>query len=283
MTESRYTLKIKPENDAVKQLYLNHGFFNKGDSGIDLFFPDKVNFKNGSTTFVDLKIKCEMIDNTTNKNVSYYLYPRSSISKTSLMLHNSTGIIDEGYRGSLKTAIINTSQQNISWINAALVVYCVIVTNINIIDYELFRIFTFYNLIHILAIFIPLSFYGYITIPKHTRLVQICSPTLESINVEIVTKLSDSERGENGFGSTGTTEIVELSDVDEIDSNDEDNSNEDNSDDDDSYENDSDEDSNDDNDSDYIDDNEDNNGKHIDVSSLSKKIKLDHNYNLRNQ
>ena len=50
MTESRYTLKIKPENDAVKQLYLNHGFFNKGDSGIDLFFPDKVNFRNGSTT-----------------------------------------------------------------------------------------------------------------------------------------------------------------------------------------------------------------------------------------
>ena len=73
--------------------------------------------------------------------------------------------------------------------------------------------FTFYNLIHILAIFMPLSFYGFITIPKHTRLVQICSPTLESINVEIVTKLSDSERGENGFGSTGTTEIVELSET----------------------------------------------------------------------
>ena len=283
MTESRYTLKIKPENDAVKQLYLNHGFFNKGDSGIDLFFPDKVNFRNGSTTFVDLKIKCEMIDNTTNKNVSYYLYPRSSISKTSLMLHNSTGIIDEGYRGNIKTAIINTSQQNISWINVALVFYSIIITNINIIDYELVRIFTFYNLIHILAIFMPLSFYGFITIPKHTRLVQICSPTLESINVEIVTKLSDSERGENGFGSTGTTEIVELSDVDEIDSNDEDNSDEDDSNEDDSNEDDSDEDSNDDNDSDYIDDNEDNNGKYIDVGSLSKKIKLDHNYNLRNQ
>ena len=307
MTESRYTLKIKPENDAVKQLYLNHGFFNKGDSGIDLFFPDRVNFRNGSTTFVDLKIKCEMVDNTTNKNVSYYLYPRSSISKTSLMLHNSTGIIDEGYRGNIKTAIINTSQQNVSWINVALVFYSIIITNINIIDYELVRIFTFYNLIHILAIFMPLSFYGFITIPKHTRLVQICSPTLESINVEIVTKLSDSERGENGFGSTGTTEIVELSDVDEIDSNDEecndednnnehdskednsdeDNSNEHDSDEDNSDEDNSDEDSNDDNDSDYIDEqqhsDENNNGKHIDVGSFSKKIKLDHNYNLRNQ
>ena len=107
-----------------------------------------------------------------------------------------------------------------------LIFYSIIITNINIFDYELVRIFTFYNLIHILAIFMPLSFYGFITIPKHTRLVQICSPTLESINVEIVTKLSDSERGENGFGSTGTTEIVELSDVDEIDSNDEDNSDE---------------------------------------------------------
>jgi len=31
----------------------------------------------------------------------YYLYPRSSLSKTSLRLANSVGIIDSGYRGDI--------------------------------------------------------------------------------------------------------------------------------------------------------------------------------------
>jgi dUTP pyrophosphatase len=35
------------------------------------------------------------------KNTAFYIYPRSSISKTPLMLANNTGIIDSGYRGSL--------------------------------------------------------------------------------------------------------------------------------------------------------------------------------------
>ena len=37
----------------------------------------------------------------TNKsyNTGYYIYPRSSLSKTNLRLANSTGIIDAGYRG----------------------------------------------------------------------------------------------------------------------------------------------------------------------------------------
>ena len=34
-------------------------------------------------------------------NCSYYLYPRSSISKTPLRMSNSTGIIDAGYRGEI--------------------------------------------------------------------------------------------------------------------------------------------------------------------------------------
>jgi dUTP pyrophosphatase len=38
-------------------------------------------------------------------NVSYYLYPRSSISSTSMILKNSVGIIDAGYRGNLKAKV----------------------------------------------------------------------------------------------------------------------------------------------------------------------------------
>ena len=35
-------------------------------------------------------------------NLSYYLYPRSSIIKYPLRLSNSVGIIDSGYRGNIK-------------------------------------------------------------------------------------------------------------------------------------------------------------------------------------
>lgn len=37
----------------------------------------------------------------------YYMYPRSSISKTSMRLANSVGIIDSGYRGHL-IAMVDT-------------------------------------------------------------------------------------------------------------------------------------------------------------------------------
>ena len=40
----------------------------------------------------------------------YYSYPRSSISKTPLLLANNVGIIDSGYRGNIKVAFDNYSQ-----------------------------------------------------------------------------------------------------------------------------------------------------------------------------
>ena len=41
--------------------------------------------------------------------VGYYSYPRSSISKTPLLLANSVGIIDSGYRGQIIGAFRNLS------------------------------------------------------------------------------------------------------------------------------------------------------------------------------
>jgi dUTP pyrophosphatase len=40
-------------------------------------------------------------------------------------------------------------------------------------------------------------------IQKGQRLFQICGRYLEPIHLELVEELSDSERGNNGFGSTG--------------------------------------------------------------------------------
>jgi dUTP pyrophosphatase len=45
---------------------------------------------------------------------SYYIYPRSSISKTPLIMHNSVGIIDSLYRNTLKVAVYNLSDNDYS-------------------------------------------------------------------------------------------------------------------------------------------------------------------------
>lgn len=77
------------------------------DAGFDLFVPQQIfcqKYNSMAPTKIDLNVICsaQMITDT-NKvyNTGYYMYPRSSISKTKLRLANGTGIIDSGYRGHL--------------------------------------------------------------------------------------------------------------------------------------------------------------------------------------
>jgi len=108
-------LKIYIENEELKEVYNsyiethNNKILNSNfpDSGFDLFCPNDtlvcsisdINFSN----FIDMKIKTEMFifENEKCCPVGFYVYPRSSISKTPLMFANSVGIIDCGYRGNL--------------------------------------------------------------------------------------------------------------------------------------------------------------------------------------
>ena len=57
-------------------------------------------------------IEIVMAQNKKYEPLPYYIYPRSSISKTPLMLANHAGIIDTGYRGNLMTAVRNLSNEN---------------------------------------------------------------------------------------------------------------------------------------------------------------------------
>ena len=101
-------LKIKPLTDELNSIYLNHSHYNPGDSGLDIFFPDTITIQPGETVCIDLKIQCEAFKTVEmNKNISYYLFPRSSIVKTPLRLSNSVGIIDAGYRGNLMAYVDN--------------------------------------------------------------------------------------------------------------------------------------------------------------------------------
>ena len=147
-------IKILPDNQEVHALYENHSTYHEGDSGLDLFFPDEINVGPKETKLINLKIKCEAWKNTvTSETYSYYLFPRSSISKTPLRMSNSVGIIDAGYRGNLMVSVDNISEDNV-------------------------------------------------IIEKGSRLFQICGPTLSRITFELTDTLSETSRGEDGFGST---------------------------------------------------------------------------------
>ena len=71
------------------------------DAGFDLYQPYKIRLVaiDQLMCSCDMKVKAAMYEGV--QPVGYYMYPRSSISKTPLRLANSVGIIDSGYRGNL--------------------------------------------------------------------------------------------------------------------------------------------------------------------------------------
>jgi dUTP pyrophosphatase len=148
-------LKILPENQEVLSLYENHSTYHEGDSGLDVFFPFDVDIGPHETKLINLHITCEALQG--DVNISYYLYPRSSIYKTPLRMANSVGIIDAGYRGSLRVPVDNRSNES-------------------------YRV------------------------ERGQRLFQICSPTLTPLSFEVVNSLSETARGDGGFGSTNSSE-----------------------------------------------------------------------------
>ena len=180
MSKHSYIVKLKVEGDdeSLKEAYKtqllklkeNTNNVHK-DSGFDLYIPSDISpDKSDTSILVDLNVKCAVYKVFKNSSViepsAYYLYPRSSISKTKFRLANSVGIIDSGYRGNLKIAL----DINRIAIHSAGISYCETPPHLK----------------------------------KGSRLVQICMPDLSSdFEVEIVDDLDETERGEGGFGSTG--------------------------------------------------------------------------------
>jgi dUTP pyrophosphatase len=115
---SSYSLKIKILNDNadLKKKYsdkLVDNIKSKStykDSGFDLICPSEIKCNGQSlSTMVGLGVTCAVTKN--GKPCGYYLYPRSSISKTTLRMANSVGVIDSGYRGELIAAVDNIGNQ----------------------------------------------------------------------------------------------------------------------------------------------------------------------------
>jgi dUTP pyrophosphatase len=113
--ESKYKLNIKLNNadSRIFDYYTKFVNHHNGDSGIDLINARSLEIFPLEIGTIDFQIQCEMIDLETNNLVSYYLVPRSSISKTSLMMANSIGIIDAGYRGNILAKVRNMNLNDV--------------------------------------------------------------------------------------------------------------------------------------------------------------------------
>ena len=81
------------------------------NAGFDLFVPENCVIPPGEMKFVSMDLKAVVVEG--GAAAHYWLVPRSSISKTGLVLANSIGVIDRSYRGSLMGAFWNLSKEDV--------------------------------------------------------------------------------------------------------------------------------------------------------------------------
>jgi len=109
----RLKIFIDSSDNELKQKYKENIYqhhlklcnnFDHIDAGFDLFCPNEQRLYTTCAQKVDYQIVCaaQIIGhNSTSINTGFYMYPRSSISKSNIRLANNVGIIDAGYRGHL--------------------------------------------------------------------------------------------------------------------------------------------------------------------------------------
>ena len=144
--------------DAVIPTYAKHG-----DAGMDLTATSKSYDDHGNVVYgtgLAFEIPIGYVG---------YVFPRSSNAKKDLILSNSVGVIDSGYRGEVvfkfKPSIIYTMDDDIS--------------------------------------FVGTPFHSLNNYEVGDRIGQIIIMPIPHIEFNEVDALEDSERGQGGFGSSG--------------------------------------------------------------------------------
>jgi dUTP pyrophosphatase len=105
-------LFIDNDDDVFKNTYLNAvdkhnnkimNWPDMIDAGFDILSPMSYSLTKNLANKVDYQIicACKMVTQDKSYNTGFYMYPRSSISKSPFRLANNVGIIDAGYRGHL--------------------------------------------------------------------------------------------------------------------------------------------------------------------------------------
>lgn len=135
--------KVHP--DAVTPSYAK-----EGDAGLDLTAVSV----NTTSDYVEYKTGIAM---EIPKGYVGLLFPRSSVTKKSLIVKNSVGVIDSGYRGEISVRFHDTG--NVFFMNQ------------------------YYDI--------------------GDRVAQLIIVPIPAIELEETTELSETNRGTNGYGSTG--------------------------------------------------------------------------------
>lgn len=105
-----YILYIQPLSADSKALYSKSAAdylakpYGERDAGLDLYAAEDTKIDEG-TSMAGMGLKAALYDTARGIFRAYWMLPRSSISKTSLRLANSVGLIDAGYRGEIKAAL----------------------------------------------------------------------------------------------------------------------------------------------------------------------------------
>jgi dUTP pyrophosphatase len=108
-----YTLNLLPSQDA-KPFYVSNASRDNENAGYDLYVPAEVTFAPGQKILVTMGVKAVMSFADSTETFHYWMLPRSSISKTGLMLCNSVGVIDRSYRGELMAYLWNTTDKPVT-------------------------------------------------------------------------------------------------------------------------------------------------------------------------
>lgn len=111
-----YSLELLPTTPEAAYFYQNIALRYNDNAGFDLYVPEETTFAPGEKKLVSMRVKVKMIIHSYDRKeeaVHYWMPPRSSISKTGLMLCNSVGVIDSTYRGELMAFLWNTTDKEV--------------------------------------------------------------------------------------------------------------------------------------------------------------------------
>ena len=153
------------------------------DSGFDILQPsERILYReNELNNKIPLGVMAAAYDIESGKPLAYYLFPRSSISRSNMRMSNSVGIIDSGYRGELIAAVDLVGAACRRAIDGAA----------GRRAHDACSRADVENGVHIQV---------------NDRYFQICMGDLKPFYVELVDTLGDlgiTQRGGGGFGSTG--------------------------------------------------------------------------------
>lgn len=111
-----YFVKLLPTTPNAASFYTDR-LMGAGEenAGFDLFVPQTIVFAADERKFVSMEVKAVVCNEAAGGNtVHYWMPPRSSISKTGLIMMNSIGVIDKSYRGELIAALWNSTDKEVT-------------------------------------------------------------------------------------------------------------------------------------------------------------------------